>query len=147
MANNDQQDNTGKAWSESARQVWLAGMGAWTRAQAEGSKLFDGLVRDGLEAERESTRAAGVRDTVGRGAEDVRGFATGTWERMGQFVEDTVQRTLLRLGVPTREDMDALRRRIDMLESELRAAKAAPKAPRKTAPTTGEGAATRKPPA
>ena len=137
----------GAHWSESARQVWLAGMGAWSRAQAEGSKLFDSLVRDGMQAEREGA------GTDGAGAADIRGFASGTWDRLGQFVEDAVQRSLLRLGVPRREDLEALTRRIDALGEELREARAASasartvKPPTKTARTTGEGAATRKPPA
>ena len=137
----------GTQWSESARQVWLAGMGAWSRAQAEGSKLFDSLVRDGMQAEREGA------GTDGAGAADIRGFASGTWDRMGQFVEDAVQRSLLRLGVPRREALDALGRRIDALGEELREARAASasartvKPAKKTARTTGEGAATRKPPA
>ena len=156
----------GNSWSESARQVWLAGIGAWSRAQAEGSKLFDGLVRDGMAAERESTRTAGVREAINRGTEDVREAASGTWDRMGQFVEDAVQRSLLRLGVPRREDLEALGRRIDELSRELRDVRAAgatgSAAPRRRsttgsaaknatggggARTTGEGAATRKPPA
>ena len=121
----------GTQWSESARQVWLAGMGAWSRAQAE---------RDGAGSDRAA-------------AADVRGFASGTWDRLGQFVEDAVQRSLLRLGVPRREDLEALTRRIDALGEELREARAASasartvKPPTKTARTTGEGAATRKPPA
>lgn len=123
-------------WGESARQVWLAGVGAWSRAQAEGSKLFDSLVRDGMEAERESARTPDAGATS-RGTADVRAFASGTWDRMGQFVEDAVQRSLLRLGVPRREDMEALGRRIDALGEELREARAAA-APR---------AAARKPPA
>ena len=137
----------GANWSDSARQVWLAGVGAWSRAQAEGSKLFDSLVRDGMQAEREGA------GTDGAGAADIRGFASGTWDRLGQFVEDAVQRSLLRLGVPRREDLEALARRIDALGEELREARAASasartvKPPTKTARTTGEGAATRKPPA
>ena len=153
---------SGGNWGESARQVWLAGVGAWSRAQAEGSKLFDGLVRDGMAAEREGGRAADVHEAAARGADDVRGFATGTWDRMGQFVEDAVQRSLLRLGVPRREDLDALGRRIDALSTELREARAAnvaggatparrrsatTSAAKKTAATTGEGAGIRKPPA
>ena len=144
----------GTQWSESARQVWLAGMGAWSRAQAEGSKLFDSLVRDGMQAEREGA------GTDRAAAADVRGFASGTWDRLAQFVEDAVQRSLLRLGVPRREDLDALARRIDALGEELREARAAAasasaamssaratKPAKRTARTTGEGAATRKPPA
>ena len=125
----DDWTGAGHGWSHSARQAWLAGVGAWTRAQSEGSKLFDGLVRDGMAAEREGSRFAGARETVDRGAEDVRGFATHTWDRLGQVVEDTVQRSLARLGVPSREDVEALERRIDALEAELREARAASAAP------------------
>ncbi|HET8818225.1 MAG TPA: phasin family protein [Xanthomonadaceae bacterium] len=162
----DRSTSGGSNWSESARQVWLAGVGAWSRAQNEGSKLFDGLVRDGMEAEREGGTATHVRDWVNRGAGDVRGdvrsFATGTWDRVGQFVEDAVQRSLLRLGVPRREDLDALGRRIDTLSNELREARAAgvagtatparrrsatQSAAKQTARSPGTGEATRKPPA
>ena len=34
-----------KSLSESAQQIWLAGVGAFSRAQAEGTKLFEGLVK------------------------------------------------------------------------------------------------------
>jgi len=115
----------GSGWSESARQVWLAGVGAWTRAQEEGGRLFEGLVRDGLEAERQGARHGDTGPSRGRTTEDVRGFANGAWDRMGQFVEDSVQRAMLRLGVPRREDLDALGRRIDALSAELRDARAA----------------------
>ena len=151
-------------WSESARQVWLAGVGAWTRAQAEGSRLFDGLVREGMEAERHGGGSADVRDSVNRGVEDVREAASGTWDRIGHFVEDSVQRSLRRMGVPRREDLDALGRRIDALSAELREARAAglagtpsparrrnasQSAATKAAPAraTSKGTATRKPPA
>ena len=59
----------------------------------------------------------------------------------------------MRLGVPRRVDLEALARRIDALGEELREARAASasartvKPAKKTARTTGEGAATRKPPA
>ena len=116
-------------WSHSARQVWLAGVGAWSRAQAEGGKLFDSLVRDGMAAEREGSRFPGAREAVDRGTEEVRGFATHTRDRLGQVVEDTVQRTLARLGVPRREELQALERRIDALSAELREARAAAAGP------------------
>lgn len=132
-----------QGWSESARQVWLAGVGAWTRAQAEGSRVFDGLVREGLEAERQGARTGTPGDEAGRTGEDARNFASGAWERMGQFVEDSVQRAMQRLGVPRREDMDALGRRIDALSAELREARAAAD----PAPDPAAGLATRKPPA
>ena len=32
---------------ESAQQIWLAGLGAFAKAQAEGGKVFEALVREG----------------------------------------------------------------------------------------------------
>ena len=47
-----QPERISKSITESAQQIWLAGMGAFNRAQSEGSKLFEGLVRDGLSLEQ-----------------------------------------------------------------------------------------------
>ena len=38
----------------SAQEIWLAGLGALARAQEEGGKMFDTLVKEG--ADRKSTR-------------------------------------------------------------------------------------------
>lgn len=149
----DQARDPGRDWTgggrgNPARQVWLAGVGAWSRAQAEGSRLFDSLVRDGMEAERASPRTAGVRDAVDRGAEDVRGFATHTWDRLGQVVEETVQRSLLRLGLPRRDELEALERRVDALATALEEARAAaPGAASPAATARKRNPASRKPPA
>ncbi|HCB39950.1 MAG TPA: poly(hydroxyalkanoate) granule-associated protein, partial [Gammaproteobacteria bacterium] len=41
---------------ESANQIWLAGLGAYSKAEEEGGKLFEALVQDGekLEAKTRS---------------------------------------------------------------------------------------------
>src|SRR5205823_1660516 len=36
-----------KAVVQSSRQIWLAGLGAFSRAQAEGAKVFESLVKQG----------------------------------------------------------------------------------------------------
>ncbi|HVL10638.1 MAG TPA: phasin family protein, partial [Burkholderiaceae bacterium] len=52
----------------SAQQIWLAGLGAFAKAQAEGSKVFEGLVKEGADmqdktqaAAREGLHEAGTR--------------------------------------------------------------------------------------
>ena len=40
---------------ESAQQIWLAGLGAFAKAQQEGTKVFDALIREG-EAIQKKTR-------------------------------------------------------------------------------------------
>lgn len=134
--------------SESAQQVWLAGVGAFSRAQSEGTRLFEALVKEGLSLERNALRFAGGRADVVRGAVEstvgqARERASDTWDRLENVFEDRVQRALTRLGVPSRDDLTDLTRKVDALTDELRrldgkpaAKKAAKKTTKKTARAT-----------
>lgn len=114
-----------KNLSESAQQVWLAGVGAFGRAQAEGSKLFETLVKEGLSLEQTTRKLAGgrvdaVRDAVESTVGQARERASDTWDRLEKVFEDRVQRALRRLEVPSREDLGGLIDRVDALNAELR---------------------------
>jgi poly(hydroxyalkanoate) granule-associated protein len=118
---------------ESAQQIWMAGVGAFTRAQGEGSKLFDALVTEGMNIEKTTRKlASGKVDAVRDAMEDrvgaVRGRASDTWDRLEKVFEDRVQRALNRLGIPSREDMAELTARVDALSGKSRASGAASKA-------------------
>jgi poly(hydroxyalkanoate) granule-associated protein len=138
-----QADRLGKSITESAQQIWLAGMGAFNRAQAEGGKLFESLVRDGLSLEQTARKLAGnranvVRDVVEGRVGQARERAVDTWDKLEKVFEDRVQRALVKLGVPGRDDLNALTQRVERLTEELRKANggSAPKAaraPRKAA--------------
>ena len=133
----------GKSITESAQQIWLAGMGAFNRAQAEGGKLFESLVRDGLSLEQTARKLAGnranvVRDVVEGRVGQARERAVDTWDKLEKVFEDRVQRALVKLGVPGRDDLNALTQRVERLTEELRKANGgsapkAAKAPRKAA--------------
>lgn len=124
---------------ESAQQIWMAGVGAFTRAQGEGSKLFEALVKEGMTIEQSTRKLAtgrvdAVRDAVEDRVGVVRERAVDTWDRLEKVFEDRVQRALNRLGVPSREDLNELSGRVSELNGELRrisrpAAKSAAKAP------------------
>ena len=125
---------------ESAQQIWMAGVGAFTRAQGEGSKLFEALVKEGMTIEQTTRKLAtgkvdAVRDAVEDSVGVVRERAVDTWDRLENVFETRVQRALNRLGVPAREDLAELTSRVNELNAELRKlGKAAPaKAARKTA--------------
>ena len=143
QASQDQAERLGKSITESAQQIWLAGMGAFNRAQAEGGKLFESLVRDGLSLEQTARKLAGnranvVRDVVEGRVGQARERAVDTWDKLEKVFEDRVQRALVKLGVPGRDDLNALTQRVERLTEELRkanggAAPKAPKAPRKPA--------------
>src|ERR1035438_8937465 len=47
LADNSGDKQLAKTVRDSAQQIWLAGLGAFAKAQAEGSKVFDALVKEG----------------------------------------------------------------------------------------------------
>ena len=121
----DQSARLSKTLSESASQIWLAGMGAFGRAQAEGTKLFDVLVKEGATLEQSARKLAGgradaVRDAVENRVSQTRERAVDTWDKLEKVFEDRVQRALTKLGVPGRDDLSALMDRVDTLNAELR---------------------------
>ena len=110
---------------ESAQQIWMAGVGAFTRAQGEGSKLFEALVNEGMNIEKTTRKlATGKVDAVRDAVEDrvgvVRGRASDTWDRLEKVFEDRVQRALNRLGIPGREELAELIARVDALTTQLK---------------------------
>lgn len=131
----------------SAQQIWLAGLGAFAKAQAEGSKVFDGLVKEGAGMQGKSQAAtqglheAGAR--MGSMAGELGARAAGQWDRLEGIFEDRVAKALRKLGVPRIEDLEGLAARVEALE---RAAAKTKKAARKTnAGTAGKTARTTAP--
>ena len=109
---------------ESAQQIWLAGLGAFAKAQEEGGKVFEALVKEG-----ESIQSRTRKMTDERIAQ-VAGKAAGTWDRLEQVFEDRVARALGSLGVPSKQDIDRLSKRVVDLSAAVQAlteGKAAPK--------------------
>lgn len=110
---------------DTAQQIWTAGVGALARAQGEGTDLFENLVKKGMKLEAKTRQLANGKVDVVRGAvegrvENVREKATDTWDRMEKVFEDRVSQALNRLGVPTREDLTSLTKRVESLTAELR---------------------------
>ncbi len=133
---------------ESAQQVWLAGVGAFQRAQSEGSKMFETLVKEGLSVEQNTRKVAtgkveAVRDAVEITVGQARERATDTWDRLEKVFEERVQRALRRLDVPNRDDLSELVDRLDALNSELRNLRPAAKARKAPAPRKNPSAASR----
>lgn len=144
-----QAEQLSRKLGESAQQVWLAGVGAFGRAQLEGGKMFEALVKEGMKVEQGARRIAGgragvVRDAVENKVGQARERATDTWDRLEKVFEDRVQRALVKLGVPGREDLADLSQRVETLTAELRRQGGAK--PRKAA-AAKTGAARKKAPA
>ena len=91
---------------ESAHQIWLAGLGAFAKAQVEGNKVFEALVKEG------ETIQSRTRKLTDEKIAEVAGKAAGTWDRLEQVFEDRVARALGSLGVPSKKDIDRLSKRV-----------------------------------
>ncbi|MDR3389858.1 MAG: phasin family protein [Rudaea sp.] len=115
----------GKSIMESAQHIWLAGLGAFAKAQGEGSKLFDALVKQGSSLEQQTRKIATgkveeVRGAVESSVSQVRERTQETWDRLEQVFESRVSHALSKLGVPGRKELDELLARVDELNREVK---------------------------
>ena len=109
-----------KTVKDSAQQIWLAGLGAYSKAQEEGGKVFEALVKEGVALQKKTQSAAEdkiseVTSKMSNMAGDISGKATQHWDKLESIFEDRVAKALNRLGVPASKDVDALVARIDTL--------------------------------
>ena len=117
---------------DSAQQIWLAGMGAFSRAQAEGTKVFEALVKEGTSLQKKTQSAAEekISEVTGKMssmAGDVQARAGQHWDKLEGIFEERTAKALKKLGVPAAKDVDALVARIDALSAKVaKLSKAAP---------------------
>ncbi|MBX3703858.1 MAG: phasin family protein [Steroidobacteraceae bacterium] len=112
----------------SAHQIWLAGLGALSRAQAGAPKVFEDLMREGsklqggaLDAARSVVMQAfqGAQKTVNKRVDDVKEQATETWDNLEKIFQSRVQRAMHQLGMPTAEEITALSRKVEELAASV----------------------------
>jgi poly(hydroxyalkanoate) granule-associated protein len=121
---------------EQAQQIWLAGLGAFAKAQQDGTKAFEKLVSDGISMQRkaQSTAEEKLAEATHKATQAAHTFserATGQWGKLEGIFEERVARALHSLGLPSAAEMQALHDRVASLEAQL-GKKPAMKAPAKT---------------
>ncbi len=105
---------------DSSHQIWLAGLGAFSQAKQEGTKLFETLVKQGEQLQDRTKRVATETAAAARGAatakaKEMQQMAGGTWDKLEQVFEDRVAKALSKLGVYTQNDLQRLAARVDEL--------------------------------
>ena len=120
---------------DSAQQIWLAGLGAFSKAQEEGGKVFEALVKEGTSLQRKTQSAAEeklgeVTSRMSGMASEVQAKAGQHWDKLESIFEERTAKALGKLGVPAAKDVDALVARIDALAAQV--AKLSKAAPAKT---------------
>jgi poly(hydroxyalkanoate) granule-associated protein len=129
---------------ESAQQIWLAGLGAFAKAQEGSGKVYESLMKEGMSIQRKTQAAAEEKITeatskMANMAGDIQSKAGQHWDKLENIFEDRVAKALHKLGVPSAKDIDALTARIDALNKSLH--KMSAKAP---APKTAKKAPVKK---
>ncbi len=127
------------AVKESAQQIWLAGMGAFAKAQEGRAKVFEALIKEGVGLQRKTQSAAedAVGEVTGKMsamAGDVSARAGQHWDKLETIFEQRTAKAMNKLGVPTAKDVDALIKRVDDLAAAVaRLSKSTPAAAKKAA--------------
>jgi poly(hydroxyalkanoate) granule-associated protein len=101
---------------DSAQHIWLAGLGAFAKAQEEGGKVFENLVKEGSHLQQ-TTQQAQAKMT--EAAEKVGQMASGKMDKLETIFEERVAMALNSMGLPSAEDLAALQARVEQLEKQL----------------------------
>ncbi len=118
---------------ESGQQIWLAGLGAFAKAQEEGGKLYEALIKEGTALEKITTKYTSgkvdeVRGAVETTVAQVKDRASDTWDKLEKVFEERVSRALGGLGIPGREELNNLAVKVDELSKAVKAMSKAPAA-------------------
>lgn len=98
-------------------QIWLAGLGAFARAEEEGSKVFDTLVEVGKDLEGKTRDLSETR--VEEIKERVKSRTGETMGKMEKAFDDRLNKALSKLGIPNKREVEALQKRVQELTSTL----------------------------
>ena len=123
---------------DSAQQIWLAGLGAFAKAQEEGSKAFQGLVKEGLSLQRQTKAAAeeklaeasrkfsslaeattGLSSGMSASLSSLGARAAQPWDKLESIFEERVAKALAHLGSPSAADMAALQAEVAALKRQV----------------------------
>jgi len=105
-------------FSTSARQIWLAGLGALATGQETGNKIFKDLVKKG-----EALEEAG-KEQVEKAKGTVSGvsvMAESYWETFEKKVDEKMTAVIHKLGVPTNSEIEALTKKVEDLTKTIEA--------------------------
>ncbi len=109
---------------EIVSQIWLAGLGAVSKAQKGTPKLLQELITEGTRVQASTRDAAEkalqgvlgeVQSTLNEKMSQVRGKASDAFENLEKVFQTRVHRALNQLGVPSADEVEALSKRVNAL--------------------------------
>ena len=100
----------------SAHKIWLAGLGAVAMAEEGGEKLFKSLVDHGEGLENRGMEQV---DQLKEKVADATTKGKDALGKVGNTFDDAVGGALMRLGVPTRDEIATLTKRVEELTASV----------------------------
>ncbi|AYF89686.1 phasin family protein [Pseudomonas sp. JS3066] len=110
-----------------ARKIWLAGLGAYAKAGAEGVDYFKELVKAGEGVEKQGKKLVDEQvEAANSQFDSVKSSVTGVKEKVEvqldkieKAFDNRVASALNRIGIPSRQDVEALSAKLDELSALL----------------------------
>ena len=107
-----------------ARQIWLAGLGAYARVEQEGADYFKELVKSGEGIENKGRKLVteqveAANDSVKSSVTSVKGKVEVQLDKVEKAFDSRVASALNRIGIPSRQDVEALSAKLDELSAVL----------------------------
>ncbi len=117
-----------KELRESAQKIWLAGLGALAVAEEEGSKVFNRLVDRGRDWEDRG------KEKAQEGAKRAKSRVEQAFGGVEEKVDKRITEAMKRLGVPSRDEIRELTRKVEELNAKIETLHGKPASPPKAPP-------------
>lgn len=113
----------------SAHQIWLAALGAYAKAEEEGVKVIESLIKEGEEVESRAAdvktealaKTSDLRERANQSLEGVRAKLNESLEKVESYVEQGVETVVNFLGMPSKSDVDTLIKKVEELNKSVKA--------------------------
>ena len=110
-----------------ARKIWLAGLGAYTKVNQEGTDYVKELIRTGERAEKDAKKVVDEKldaanseiDSIKGEVSGVKGRLEAQLDKIESAFDRRVARGLNRIGIPSKHDVEALSAKLDELTALL----------------------------
>ena len=107
-----------------ARQIWLAGLGAYSKAGQEGADYLKDLIKSGESVEKQGKKLVteqveAANDTVKTSVSSVKDKVEVQLDKVEKAFDARVASALNRLGIPSKKDVAALSAKLDELSALL----------------------------
>jgi poly(hydroxyalkanoate) granule-associated protein len=109
----EQESETLEKIEDSAHKIWLAGLGAFSKAEQEGEKLFKSLVKQGASVEEQ------YREYLFGSVKKAASTTAGTIDFMEKMFEKRMAEAIARIPAPAAESMDAVVKQMNDLRRSI----------------------------